>query len=749
MCEGLRLKRVFHVVIAMLGAVAMLGGMFASLPASADEVNSAQHESTATDTPVDGADAAAQVEEAPSEAPGSEQSEKTEKSENPKSDKSDVVSRPVGSKAQLASQPVTAQADDTCAGLMTLASGSGWCVADEPNVGPVAHVTGKAGLIANTYVDGPNGYMKRIVKIYIDEPIVLSSNDRFGLGYMDVLQSVSGLEKVDVSQLKSLREAFARDGQLKTLSGIEQWKTGNVTDMYAMFDDAKHLGSLDLSDWDTSSVTNMSCMFLGVEMSGSLNLSGWNTSHVNDMSNMFGYATFSGSLNLHGWNINPGVNMHRLFVYGHIDGDLNLGGWDLRSIVQPSQVEEMFLGLNDPASLTLGPRTYLDSVRPNSPNRPNGGDVYWLPTDSGDLSVTQRDTLFDSTVPRIGDVTYYRTDSAWRLVIQYENVRIHSTITDASVRAMGLTRNVLTKKGGNVGGDSAPSFTLTAPSGWQFSGCPSSSSVVFTECTAESLVGKVKSDGRVVVNMLNNAEDSATPTGGSSSNPKPSGPVGVPDGPGVSGETRPSDSLPLLSILAASPLRQNARGSVSSLSAGRRATGSSQGTNSSSSVLKVSPYARGHASGKVRSKANSSHQMCVAWIDSSHDGLISDYGTNSQVTPGQVVQVADGCSNQKSAVVGGLRGARYFTWLPYFLSGAVIGGFALEAIYLGFRRRSTDGDIDEGYGRVSGDDGRGRSAGMYGARHSGGSSELSSDVNEVAMPKVARHAKSNLDAALS
>ncbi|WP_044087618.1 hypothetical protein [Bifidobacterium bombi] len=75
------------------------------------------------------------------------------------------------------------------------------------------------------------------------------------------------------------------------------------------------------------------------------------------------------------------------------------------------------------------------------------------------------------------------------------------------------------------------------------------------------------------------------------------------------------------------------------------------------------------------------------------------------MVPGQVRQVSDPCADQRSAVIGGVRGVRYVTWLPYFLSGALVGGFAMEAVYLLLRRRAGDGD-DGGdrYGRADGDD---------------------------------------------
>ena len=50
-------------------------------------------------------------------------------------------------------------------------------------------------------------------------------------------------------------------GNLKTIQGLENLDTSQVTNMYKMFSNCNYLTSLNLSHWDTSKVTDMSVMF--------------------------------------------------------------------------------------------------------------------------------------------------------------------------------------------------------------------------------------------------------------------------------------------------------------------------------------------------------------------------------------------------------------------------------------------------------------------------------------------------------
>ena len=80
---------------------------------------------------------------------------------------------------------------------------------------------------------------------------------------------------------------FYNLSKMKTIEGLENLNTSNVTDMNNMFLLCSSLTSLDLSSFNTSKVTNMNSMFSSCSSLTSLDISTFNTSNVTSMGNMF------------------------------------------------------------------------------------------------------------------------------------------------------------------------------------------------------------------------------------------------------------------------------------------------------------------------------------------------------------------------------------------------------------------------------------------------------------------------------
>ena len=80
---------------------------------------------------------------------------------------------------------------------------------------------------------------------------------------------------------------FYQCSNLQTITGIENLKTANVTNMTEMFVVCSSLPSIDLSGFNTANVTNMSWMFDGCSALTNLDLNNFNTAKVTDMSYMF------------------------------------------------------------------------------------------------------------------------------------------------------------------------------------------------------------------------------------------------------------------------------------------------------------------------------------------------------------------------------------------------------------------------------------------------------------------------------
>jgi len=80
---------------------------------------------------------------------------------------------------------------------------------------------------------------------------------------------------------------FSNCKYLKTIKGIENLNTEEVTNMRGMFEQCRLLYSLDLSHFKTSKVTDMGNMFNFCWVISSLDLRSFDTSNVTDMSYMF------------------------------------------------------------------------------------------------------------------------------------------------------------------------------------------------------------------------------------------------------------------------------------------------------------------------------------------------------------------------------------------------------------------------------------------------------------------------------
>jgi surface protein len=120
---------------------------------------------------------------------------------------------------------------------------------------------------------------------------------------------------------------------------IEGWKTGRVTDMYALF--YYKACNPDISRWDTSSVTSMQSMFHGA---GSFDgdLSKWDTGAVTTMAYMFYEASSFNGGDLSNWNTGAVTNMAYMFYDAtNFNGDVST--WDTGAV---TDMGAMFYGAN-------------------------------------------------------------------------------------------------------------------------------------------------------------------------------------------------------------------------------------------------------------------------------------------------------------------------------------------------------------------------------------------------------------------
>ena len=104
------------------------------------------------------------------------------------------------------------------------------------------------------------------------------------------------------------------NGSLQSITGLSKIDTSNVTNMEAMFSVGDNISTLDLSNFDTSKVTNMRYMFSGSSLT-SLDLSGFDTSNVTDMSCMFSACPSLIELDLSSFDTSKVKSMQSMFLY--------------------------------------------------------------------------------------------------------------------------------------------------------------------------------------------------------------------------------------------------------------------------------------------------------------------------------------------------------------------------------------------------------------------------------------------------
>lgn len=101
----------------------------------------------------------------------------------------------------------------------------------------------------------------------------------------DNLKSITGLEYLNTTNVKSMRQMFCMCKALTSLD-ITHLKTNTVTDMSYMFYTCG-VSSLDLSNFNTENVTDMAYMFVNCNQLTWIDLSSFNTAKVENMNGMF------------------------------------------------------------------------------------------------------------------------------------------------------------------------------------------------------------------------------------------------------------------------------------------------------------------------------------------------------------------------------------------------------------------------------------------------------------------------------
>ena len=155
-------------------------------------------------------------------------------------------------------------------------------------------------------------FKNQLTRINID-PGVIANQDSAGLFCgLTNLKSIEGLANLNTSNVTSMYAMFQDCPNLTELD-LSKFNTSKVTDMYAMFYGCNNLNSLDLSSFNTSAVTDMMRMFDGCEKLTSIDVSHFNTSNVTNMMDMFYGCSSLKSINVSNFDTSNVTNMSWMF----------------------------------------------------------------------------------------------------------------------------------------------------------------------------------------------------------------------------------------------------------------------------------------------------------------------------------------------------------------------------------------------------------------------------------------------------
>ncbi|MBR3353568.1 BspA family leucine-rich repeat surface protein [Candidatus Saccharibacteria bacterium] len=169
------------------------------------------------------------------------------------------------------------------------------------------------------------------------------------------LTSLHGMEYWDVSKVEDLHLTFACGNScmmtLSDISALSNWKTSSVTTMQAMFQNNGALTDLSpLANWDTSSVTTMYGMFFDATILTDLTpLTEWDVSNVTDMGSMFQNVNIASFLPLSKWDVGKVQNFSRTFDQTNKSTVTTLAGLEKWNVSSATNMSRMFA---DSVSLT-------------------------------------------------------------------------------------------------------------------------------------------------------------------------------------------------------------------------------------------------------------------------------------------------------------------------------------------------------------------------------------------------------------
>ena len=206
-------------------------------------------------------------------------------------------------------------------------------VSDEKDKGVMAYLVDNGDSTYTSYIQSKAG------------KVIANTNSQYLFAHFPNLESIEGIENLDVSNVTDMKSMFAGAISLINLD-LSSWNTSNVTDMESMFNSGENTSYMSLETitfgpgWDTSNVTTMRNMFWNCANLTSLDVSMFKTQNVTDMEGMFG--GYGKSMSLEsitfglGWDTSKVTTMRVMFQRQSNLTNLDVSNWDTGNVTDMS-----------------------------------------------------------------------------------------------------------------------------------------------------------------------------------------------------------------------------------------------------------------------------------------------------------------------------------------------------------------------------------------------------------------------------
>lgn len=164
------------------------------------------------------------------------------------------------------------------------------------------------------------------------------------------LKTIEGIENLNTSDVTTMNGMFEMCANLESLD-VSNFDTRNVTDMKTMFMACQKLKSIDLSNFDTHNVTDMNSMFLQCTGLTSLDVSKFNTKNVTDMDLMFFNCNKLTTLDVSNFNTQKVTDMGSMFADCSSLTSLDVSNFDTQAA---TTMEDMFQNCKELKTIYLG-----------------------------------------------------------------------------------------------------------------------------------------------------------------------------------------------------------------------------------------------------------------------------------------------------------------------------------------------------------------------------------------------------------